>query len=53
MTMTEAINVRQLAEIENRLAGDTLTDEEIVAALADAGLPEVARVIARFTKSQR
>lgn len=53
MTETsETINIRQLAEIEAQLTSDVLTDDDLVAALAYAGLPEVARVIARFARSQ-
>jgi hypothetical protein len=41
------MNTERLREIEDQLADDVLTDEEMTAALHAAGLPEVARVLGK------
>ncbi|RAS59432.1 hypothetical protein C8D87_11444 [Lentzea atacamensis] len=51
--MSDRINVERLRQIEAQLTDDTLTDDDLVAALVDAGLPELARVVTRFTRSAR
>jgi hypothetical protein len=49
-TMTTKIDTARLEEIEAQLTSDVLTDGELATALHDAGLPEVARVVARFAR---
>ncbi|MDT7784831.1 MAG: hypothetical protein QOF58_3250 [Pseudonocardiales bacterium] len=46
--MSDRISVERLRQIEAELSTDILTDDDLVTALSDAGLPELARVVARF-----
>lgn len=43
--MTNELDTEKIATIEARLTSDTLTDDELVDALNEAGLPELARVV--------
>jgi hypothetical protein len=49
-TMTDRIDTARLEQIEGQLADDVLTDDELATALHEAGLPELARVVARFAR---
>lgn len=44
------INTRRLEQIEGQLTSDVLSDDDLAAALHDAGLPELGRVVARFAR---
>ena len=48
--MSNTINTEALAQIEAQLEADVLTDDELATALRDAGLPELARVMARTAR---
>ena len=48
--MDTTINTDRLARIEAQLADDVLTDTELATALAEAGLPELSRVVSRFAR---
>ncbi len=49
---TVRIDTARLEQIEAQLTSDVLTDDELAAALHDAGLPEVARVVGRFVRKR-
>ena len=51
--MDHTIDTARLARIEADLADDVLTDADLVTALNEAGLPELARVISRATQPRR
>lgn len=48
--MAGRLNIEKIATIEDRLEADTLTDDELVHELIEAGLPELARVVSRFAQ---
>lgn len=48
--MTNKLDAEKIATIEARLTSDTLTDDELVDALNEAGLPELARVVSRLAQ---
>lgn len=48
--MTDRIDTARLQQIEAQLDADALTDDELATALHEAGLPELARTVARFAR---
>lgn len=46
--MSDRISVPRLRQIEAQLSADILTDDDLIPALSGAGLPELARIVARF-----